>query len=77
MIRNVHDMVSSTSSQNPSIAESDFKNWFPHKENFSNSTSPISSIKEAAMSSVSDIFGNDEESWYIDNKNKLFSVITY
>ncbi len=36
---------------------------FPHKENFSNSTSPPSSIKKAALPSVSDIFGDDEESW--------------
>ena len=63
MIRNVHDLVSSTSSQNPSTAESDFKNRLPHKENFSKSTSPISSIKEAAIPSVSDIFEDDEESW--------------
>ena len=63
MIRNVHDLVSSTSSQNPSTAESDFKNRLPHKENLSKSTSPISSIKEAAIPSVSDIFENDEESW--------------
>ena len=55
-------MLSSTSSQNASTAESDFKNRFPHKENFSKSTSPISSIKEAALPTVSDIFGDDEES---------------
>jgi hypothetical protein len=60
MIRNVHDLVSSTSSQNPS---SDFKKRFPYKENFSNSTSPLTSIKEAAIPAKSDIFEDDEDSW--------------
>jgi hypothetical protein len=55
-------LISSTSTQNPSTAESDFKNWFPRRKDFSNPTSPSSSIKEAALPSVSDIFGDDEES---------------
>jgi hypothetical protein len=58
MIRNVTDMTSSTSTQNPSTAESDFKNQFPHRENFSNPTSLSSSIEEAALPSI----GDDEES---------------
>jgi hypothetical protein len=59
---NVTDIISSTSTQNPSTAESDSKNWFPHREDFSNPTSPSSSIKEAAHPLVSDIYEDDEES---------------
>ena len=62
MIRNTHDVVSSTSSQNLSTAESDSKNQFSHREDFS-PISPPSSTKEAAIPSVSDIFEDDEESW--------------
>ena len=63
MIRNVHDIVSSTSSQNPSTAEIYSKKQFSNREDLANSTSPPSSIKEAAQPSVSDIFEDDEESW--------------
>ena len=63
MIRNVHDIVSSTSSQNPSTAEIYSKNQFSHGKDLANPTSPPSSIKEAAQPSVSDIFGDDEERW--------------
>jgi hypothetical protein len=63
MIRSVTDIISLTSTQNLSTAESDSKNQFSHLEDFSNPTSPSSSIKEAAQLSVSDIFGDDEESW--------------
>ncbi len=63
MIRNVHDIVSSTSTQNPSTAEIYSKNQFSHREDLANSKSLPSSIKEAAQPSVSDIFGDDEESW--------------
>jgi hypothetical protein len=61
MIRNVTDMTSLTSTQNLSTAESDSKNRSPFRENFS--TPPSSSIKKAAQPSISDIFGDDEESW--------------
>ena len=44
-------------------AESVSKNQFSHREQFSNPTSPSSSIKEVAQPSVSDIFGDDEENW--------------
>jgi len=63
MIRNVHDIVSSTSSHNLSTAESDSKNQFSSRDDFSNPTSPPSSIKEAEQPSISDIFWEDEESW--------------
>ncbi len=66
MIRNVTDIISSASTQNLSTTESVSKNQFSHREDFSNLTSPLSSIKEAAQPyfpSVSDIFGDDEESW--------------
>ena len=63
MIRNVHDLVSLTSTQNLSTAESDSKNQFYHRNDFSHPTSPPSSTKEAAIPSVSGIFEDDEESW--------------
>ena len=61
MIRNVTDSTLLTSTQNPSTAESDFKNRSPFRETFS--ISPSSSIKEAAQPLISDIFWDDEESW--------------
>ena len=61
MIRNVNDMISSTSAQNSSAAESNFRNRFPHRNFFSNPTSQTSSIKEIPLPSVSYIFGDDEE----------------
>ena len=63
MIRNVTDRISSTSTQNLSTAESVSKNQFSHREQFSNPTSSSSSIKEVGQPLVSDIFGDDEESW--------------
>ena len=63
MIRNVNDIISSTSTQNLSTTESVSKNQFSHREDFSNLTSSFSSIKEAAQPSVSNIFEDDEESW--------------
>ena len=63
MIRNVTDRISSTSTQNLSTAESVSKNQFSNREQFSNPTSSSSSIKEVGQPSVSDIFGDDEESW--------------
>jgi hypothetical protein len=63
MIRNVHDIVSSTSSQNASTAESDSKNQLSHREDLANPTSSPFSIKEAAQPSASDIFGHNEEIW--------------
>ena len=64
MIRNVTDtIISLTFTQNLSTAESDSKNQFPHREDLANPTFPPSSIKKAGQPSVSDIFGDDEESW--------------
>jgi hypothetical protein len=64
MIRYDTDIISSTSTQNPSTAESDSKNQFSHRDDFSNPISPLSSIKETAIPLASDIFGDDdEESW--------------
>jgi hypothetical protein len=74
MIRNVTDIISSTSTKNLRTAESDFKNWFPHRENFSNPTSSSSSIKVAALPPVSDILGDDEES-YIFTAEELNMIL--
>ena len=76
MIRNVTDKISSTYSQNPSNAENDFRNRLSHLQNLSNSSAQTSSIKEAVLLSVSDVFGDDEDILTAEKMNMIIAADT-